>query len=354
MIPSLGIIEGYYGRMWTWEDRARVAETLGPAGYSFYHYAPKFDRRLREEWRLPHDPADVTAIKGFASVARKHGLRFGVGLSPYGLHLDFNAEAKAALKAKIKQLNAMKLDDLAILFDDMRGDVEGLAETQGDIVAFILDHSKASKFFVCPGYYSDDAILDRAFGKRPANYLKEFGKRLDPAIAVYWTGEEVVSPAYSPRHLDRVAEELGRKVALWDNYPVNDGATMSQYLHLRGFNGRGPDIAGSITHHAVNPALQPTLSLIPALTLVEAYGKGGAYAYGEATLAAAIKVAGDVLGARIHADLFPLQQIGLDRLGKRRVSLRERYAAYDHPAAREIVAWLDDEYRFDPGVVATQ
>jgi beta-N-acetylglucosaminidase len=49
MIPPLGIIEGYFGRAWSWDDRGAVIARLAPAGYCFYHYAPKIDAKLRRK-----------------------------------------------------------------------------------------------------------------------------------------------------------------------------------------------------------------------------------------------------------------------------------------------------------------
>ena len=51
---------------------------------------------------------------------------------------------------------------------------------------------------------------------------------------------------------------------------------------------------------------------------------------------------------------YVLQDVGLFRLGERRKSLRARYAAIDHRAAREVVAWLDDAYAITDEQVKTQ
>jgi hypothetical protein len=171
---------------------------------------------------------------------------------------------------------------------------------------------------------------------------------------VFWTGEEVCSREISPGHLRRVGEQLGRKPFLWDNYPVNDGQRMSRYLHLRAFTGRPAGIADHVRGHAINPALQPVLSRIPALTLVESYREGADYRYGGAFQRAAAAVLGEDLGTRVREDLLTLQDVGLDRLGEKEELLRERYASVDHPGAREIIGWLDGEYRITDEIVHTQ
>ena len=352
--PPLGIIEGYFGRSWSWDDRAAVVDQLAPAGYSFFHYAPKIDAKLRRDWSALHTSEEMDALSAFSDHCRARGMRFGVGLTPYGAHLDFSAGVKASLAQKLDALDAIGLDDLAILFDDMQGDLPDLAERQAEIIAFTLDHSKAARFFTCPSYYSDDPLLDRVFGARPDNYLETLGRLIDPAIQIYWTGEEVCSAEYSVGHLRSVAERLGRKVCLWDNYPVNDGPRMSNHLHLRSFTGRPADIGEWVSGHAINPASQPLLSCIPALTLVESYAQGSDYCYGAAFRAAAEAIVGPELAKMLQADLLTFQNGGLDQLQERRARLTERYGAIDHPAAREVCDWLCGGYAITGEMLQTQ
>jgi hypothetical protein len=328
--------------------------TLASAGYSFYHYGAKADAHLRRCWHEPHPPIEQAAITAFAHACREAHVRFGIALTPIGSTHPFDDETRAQLSARIATLDAIGLDDLVILFDDLRGDLPKLARAQADIVHFCADRTNASRIFFCPTYYSTDPVLDRVFGQRPAGYLQDLGRFLDPAVRVYWTGEEVCSREVGPSHLRRVAAEIGRPVCLWDNYPVNDGARMSRFLHLRAFTGRPPAIAAEIVAHAINPAIQAVLTCIPALTLPAAYRAGDDYAYGAAFAAAACQVMGDELAAMLGADIPALQDIGLERLGDRSRDLRQRYAAFDHPGAREIVRWLDGEDLMTDEVVRTQ
>lgn len=354
MTPELGLIEGFFGRPWSWSDRHEAMRFLAPHGFTSYLYAPKADGRLRRNWHEPYPDDALAELAGFAAACRAAGVRFGVGFTPFELHLRPHDGWQVPMRAKLAQLREAGIDDLAILFDDMRGDVPDLAERQAAIVHFAAEQSRAERLLCCPSYYSDDIILDVAFGERPAFYLEELGRLLDPSIAIMWTGEEVVSREYSPGHLARVAEALGRKPFLWDNYPVNDGPRMSQHLHLRGFTGRPAAIAGQLAGHGINLALQPVLSRIPALTLAESYATGDGYEYGAAFDRAAEVVLGPELAERVRRDLLTLQDRGLDRLAERRATLRERYAAFDHPAAREIVAWLDGRWDVTDELVQTQ
>jgi hypothetical protein len=353
--PELGIIEGFFGRPYAWDERAALAHTLGPAGYGFYLYAPKADGFLRRRWREPYPPADLEALSAFARACRAAGMRFGVGLSPYELFLGFDAPAKAALAAKLDQLASLGLDDLGVFFDDMKGDLPDLAARQAEIVQWIAERCPAARLIVCPSYYTDDPVLDRVFGQRPTGYLRDLGHALDPAIQLMWTGEEVCAREFSAGHLARVAEEMGRKPFLWDNYPVNDGPRMSRHLHLRAFTGRPAAIAPHVSAHAINTASQAILSCIPALTLAESYAQGEAYEYGAAFGRAAAAVLGPELTDAVQRNLLSLEDAGLDGLAdERKAALRERFAAFDHPAAREIVGWLDGAYAIGAEELQTQ
>jgi hypothetical protein len=341
MVPELGVIEGYFGRPWRHADRISVLSRLREFGYSFFHFAPKADAFLRRRWRELHPDAALRELAELATHCRSLGLRFGVGLSPYELYRGFGGSDKAAFVDKVRSLDAIGIDDLAILFDDTRGDVPHLAAREAEIAHCALQNTRAGRVFMCPTYYSDDRMLDTVFGQRPAGYLRDLGRRLDPRVSVYWTGEEICAREFSPGHLAAVAEALGRKPTLWDNYPVNDGPRMSRFLHLRGFTGRRPEIAEHVAAHAINPALQPHLGLVPAATLAASYREGQGYSYMRAFRDAARALAGADLAAMLEQDLHALHDRGFDQLGEDRERLRERYAAVDHPMAREVVRWLD-------------
>lgn len=352
MVPELGVIEGYFGRPWRHEDRKRVLTALQELGFSWFHYAPKADAFLRRRWREPHPDAELAELADLSAHCRSLGLRFGVGLSPYELYRDISGHTLASFTAKVRALDDIGIDDLAILFDDTPGDVPDLAARETEIVDTALATTRASRVLMCPTYYSDDRMLDVVFGARPSGYLEDLGRRLDPRVGVYWTGEEICAREFSPGHLARVADALRRRPTLWDNYPVNDGPQMSRFLHLRGVTGRPSAIGDCVAAHAINPALQAHLSLIPAATLVASYREGSDYRYMSAFRAAVRTLAGDGLAEMLEQDLHALQDRGIDRLGEDRVRLRQRYAEIAHPMAAEVVRWLDGEYTVDGWVEA--
>ncbi|WP_369411933.1 beta-N-acetylglucosaminidase domain-containing protein [Pacificimonas pallii] len=343
-------MEGYFGTPWSWGDRAHVMRTLAPYGYGSFLYAPKADAYLRRDWARDHPAEEAADIRTFAAACRDAGVRFGIGLSPFELHLDWTPKGRAQLRRQVETLSAFGLDDFAILFDDMKGDIPDLAEIQADIVSEAAKATDA-KFLTCPSYYSDDPVLDRAFGRRPDAYLETLAGLLPNCVEIFWTGPEVCSREYTLGHIARVTRQLGREPTLWDNYPVNDGPRMSAHLHLRGMTGRGA-LTGQVQRHFINPALQPHLSLLPAATLAAAYRQGADYDYLTEMRTAAQALYPGPLAEALLSDVLSLQDAGIERVN--REGLTRKYAAFDHPAAREVIAFLGGGYRMTAEEVQTQ
>jgi hyaluronoglucosaminidase len=344
-IPA-GVIEGFFGRPWGWPARFGAVEFLREYGFGFYIYAPKGDPYLRRKWRepMPADTLEHLAVLG--SRSRECGIDFGIGLTPFEIYLRYDAAARERLRAKVLELNETGADTLAILFDDMRGDVPGIAELQARVIAEICGWSSARRFMVCPTYYSYDARLTREFGAPPKAYLEDLGRLLDPRIDCFWTGEKIISNGYSAQHLIDVAADLRRKPFIWDNHIANDAKTRTNHVYL----DPGPwslavDAAAGL---AVNPMNQPHLSRIALLGYRHLLRVGP-------DLRSALsgiyrELAGPRLAELLSEDLDFLQNEGLSRLDEvTRRRLLERYeSATGNPYADEVAAFLRGEYVFDP------
>ena len=346
----VGIIEGFYGEVWHHEARIAAADWGQPLGFSFYIYAPKADPFLRKRWSESYPAQDLVRMKDLSMRVRESGQKFGIGLSPFELYLDWSGPSRDVFEQKIRELNDIGVDLLCILFDDMKGDVPGLAAMQAEIADAAAQIASADQIILCPTYYSDDPVLEKVFGRAPDDYLPELGQSLDSIIDVFWTGPKVCSPGYSVDHLADVAARLGRKPFLWDNYPVNDGARMSKHLHLRGVTGRGAEILPHISGIAANPMNEPNLSRLPLATLIASFNSGADYTAEEATSALAIRLAGAEVGGALLADLHLLHDIGREEMGDaERNRLISKYETFGHhPYAQEVVAFLRGDYVFDP------
>lgn len=342
----VGMIEGFYGRAWTWEDREDCLVFLQDHGFDFFIYAPKNDLILRENWEAEW-PEDVFHNLGaLAGSCRKRGIRFGIGLSPFEIDTAFDQHTKTSLRQKILLINQLRPDILCILFDDMKGDNPRLAETQANIFDWSMTHSTAASHIVCPSYYSFDPILEQIFGKMPDNYLKDLGAMLDPSADLFWTGPKVFTEEYTETHLLEVADLLRRKPFIWDNYPVNDAPSVAPFLRLRAFQNRPHQMRTLTAGHAINPMNQARLSQIPSLSLVKCYTEKEDYRHESAFAECARTLCGTKLGDAIIEDIALFQDKGLNHMTeKEKTDLDIKYQAMQSPYAQEILGWLRGEYK---------
>lgn len=344
-----GIIEGFFGRPWSHQHRLNYANFLARFGLDFYLYAPKSDTYLRRQWQIDWPSDQKRLLCELRSHYATHGVDFGIGLTPFEIHEWSPSQRRTYLSARLKQINALSPDTLCILFDDMRGDVPNLAAIQTDIVHQAASESTAKRIIFCPTYYTTDPILEKVFGERPADYWSYLAANIDPAIDIFWTGEQVCSEHYSEHHLDRTTQLLGRKPFLWDNYPVNDGAKKSQFIHLREVSPSHASLPGRISGIATNPMNQAALSQIPIASLSIALNRQRPLASPHSLEGLCNAVAGPEIGALLYQDVELLQDIGLQQLtSEQRFALGSHYANLDHPMAVEIMDWLAGGYTFDP------
>jgi hypothetical protein len=352
-IPYLGVIEGFFGRTWTFQERLDYAEFLRANDYHFFIYAPKADKYLRKSWQQEWPDDTASQLQNLIHYYQQAGLDFGIGLSPFEIYKNYDTEARHYLLNKVERLNRLGVDILCLLFDDMRGDLPDLALTQVRICEDVLPHTRAKRLIMCPTYYTFDKVLERLFGKMPQNYFQDLGDNLPAGIDIFWTGPTVCSQEYPESHMREAIEALGRKPFLWDNYPVNDGADISQFLFLKSFENRPASLAELTTGHAVNPMNQPWLSRIPLYSLPRSYAYSADYDPEDVLHEALSQLCGQGLAKQIISDIDILQAHGLDKMKPElRQRLVRQYSRFDNPVdsqyAKEIIAWLNNEYAFDP------
>lgn len=343
------VIEGFYGRQWSWQARSDYAAFLSAQGFDAYIYAPKADAYLRGQWQQPWPTQLHGQLKELSDVYHQAGLRFGVGLSPQGLFEDYSPASREALRQKVEAINEVGADLLCILFDDMPGDFPQLAARQLQIVEDVMAVSAARQHIVCPTYYSFDPVLEQVFGPMPGNYLVDLGRGLAPEVDIFWTGNKVISDSYSKADIDRASSALGRTPVLWDNYPVNDGRLTSSHLHLRPYSGRPGGLRNWAKGHCVNPMNQPGLSRLPLMSLGELYGEQVVFDPVQSRRRALGTLGSPGLADALLADGDFFQDRGLSGLTRsQRDEYIARYRLFDHPLACEVVDWLEGGYEFDP------
>ena len=114
-----GYLEGYYGRLMSWNDRSKLLESLSTLGMDFYIYGPKEDPYHRVKWSEPYPVEILNHFKAFHKKALKEGIRLYFSLSP-GMNYGKNVKNdERDLLAKFEQFIEIGFKDFAIFFDDL-------------------------------------------------------------------------------------------------------------------------------------------------------------------------------------------------------------------------------------------
>ncbi len=195
-------------------------------------------RRLPGESICYSDPGDRKALK-----AKLEAL-YGLGTRAFSIPLDdisytrWNCEADRAAYGEPGRAAAARAQA------DLLNDVQR---------TFIATHEGARPLQTVPTEYGD--LTDTA-------YKQTLRAALDPAVVVMWTGTDVVPPKITNDEADRVSALFGRKVFVWDNYPVNDFGNTSGRLLLAPYDKREAGLSAHLTGIVANPMNQPYASKV--------------------------------------------------------------------------------------------
>ena len=236
-----GYIEGYYGQLLDWQERAGLIDHLGYLDFDSYLYAPKEDIYHRWQWRTPYPPEFLAHFREFAKHAKSAGIYLMAGIAP-GLDFDFTHpdNDKNALVAKAEQLVQAGADAIVLMFDDISDDISMLAEaglSEGEchasLATEVQTHIGCSVMLV-PRLYSDEISGDHAA------YADALNRTLDPDITVMICGETIVGKEVN---LQGKAGILGNSLShprlIWDNLYCNDYCP--RRLFLGPYQGRNSE-----------------------------------------------------------------------------------------------------------------
>ena len=286
-----GIVEGFFGPLWSMAHRRRLFAFGAARGMNTYLYAPKDDPYHRKRWRLPYPAAHWRDMARLIRAAQKHRIDFIYGFHP-GEGLCFSdPKSVQVLLRKARRFYDAGVHTFAVLFDDIpsrlthardrRSFKNSLACAEATWIAEIEARQPSSwknvEWWICPSYYSEDALLERVFGRFEPFFLETLAEHLPVSTACFWTGDRVVSRAITSRHAQKIVRRIGgRPLLLWDNYPVND-LSMAGELHIGPLQGRDPKLPDVVYGYLNNPLLQEELSFLPLATCFDYAAAPGAY-----------------------------------------------------------------------------
>lgn len=278
--PERGIIEGFYGKPWTHQDRLDILRFEGYQAMNVYYYAPKDDPYHRELWREAYPPEAMKRLGELTDAARQNFVNFCFAISP-GLTMTYSSDADfKALTDKLESVGKLGVSCFGLFLDDVPQDLQHpedktkfrtLGQAHIDLINKLDDYLKSrspeNHLVVTPTTYTNE------WGSR--DYIKELGAGVNPDVPIVWTGPKVASPTISVDAAREWGAYLHRKPLVWDNFPVNDGTPWTRYLGP--MRGRDPNLPSAIQGLFSNPMNQAYASMIPLATVADYLWNSHAY-----------------------------------------------------------------------------
>ena len=251
--PLVGYLEGFYGRLLGWPERAALLDALAANAMNAWWHAPKEDLAHRTRWREPHDAAWRAGFTAFCEAAAARGVSVIAGLAP-GIdfawrHVDGGSDLDALVVKTHGYLDAGAALP-ALLLDDLDDDFAARAApgaSEGATharLANALGERLERALVVVPRIYANELHAGAP------GYLADFSATLDPAHAISLCGADVVSRTVTPEDCRHHLAHPGHRVVVWDNLYANDYCP--RRLFVGPWTGRG-----TLDDVLVNPTGMP-------------------------------------------------------------------------------------------------
>ena len=302
-----GIIEGFYGKPWSRQQRLDMVRFLGSHRMNTFAYSPKDDEFCRRRWYEPYPATELATLAELVQESTSCAVDVAYGLSP-GLSIRYSDPSDVErLVAKYRQVAELGVGHFQLLLDDIPTTLQHAADramfpdlasahvTLIDRVRRGLDElDPRLRLAVCPTEYH---------GRGDEPYLTALGARTDPRIDLLWTGRAICSTELDLADAATFVRTTSRPVLYWDNYPVNDVA-MTAELHLGAYRGRDPHLYRFSRGVIANPMELPESSKIALATIADYLWDPVGYDPERSWMNAITAVAGprDAAAVRLFAD----------------------------------------------------
>ncbi|XP_074948485.1 protein O-GlcNAcase-like isoform X3 [Phalacrocorax aristotelis] len=266
-----GVVEGFYGRPWSMEQRKLLFQWLKRWGLNCYMYAPKDELKHRLLWREPYTEHEAACMRSLIEAAQDQGVEFVFAISAGQDMVFSSAGDRLLLQQKLRQVAAMGCHSFALLFDDIdpcmcqadRDVFPSLAQAQASVANEVYQElGQPSVFLFCPTEYCSSLCSP---SPSQSCYLLTLGQELLPGIGVIWTGPKVVSQELSATLLEEVEGVLQRRPIIWDNLYANDYDCRRVFLGP--YTGRAPGLMPRLRGLLLNPNCELQANFIPIHTL---------------------------------------------------------------------------------------
>jgi hypothetical protein len=281
MNKHFGYLEGFYGRLLSWQERHFLLSSLRKGGLNTYLYAPKEDTLHRQQWRTPY-PADwMRQFSEFVQAGHRKKIAVVPGLAP-GLSFDFDSAADyRRLLQKFQRFADNGVGTVALLMDDIplqssqqtpqavtsQGAAQG--RLAGRLRADLQKRFAGLSLWFCPTVYSDQ-MAEAGHTLSTSPYLRDLRENLPAGIPLLWTGPGIISAELSARSLAAICRMFDDNVIIWDNLYANDYCPSK--LFIGPYTGRSTAILKTTAGVLLNPTGLPLTDAF-LLTLLAGFTK---------------------------------------------------------------------------------
>ncbi|MFC3808366.1 beta-N-acetylglucosaminidase domain-containing protein [Terrabacter sp. MAHUQ-38] len=282
---------------WTTADRLEQVEVLARNKMNRFFYGPAIDPRTgglpgQGSWRTEYSTQELNDFAAIVAKAKRLHVDFIYRISPaapldqaYGI-CHSSADDRAKLLARLDTLRSKGVRHFVVAWDDIAAgeqftcpadtsaygtpgpngtkvvDKAAWARAQAAVTNYVqtqfIAKNALPQLFTVPTEYAGGAA---------SSYRAVFDQSLSPAVGIYWTGPEVISPTIGVADLTAASQTFPRHtLAIWDNYPVND--QVWDRLHLGPVQGRDAGL-GRAPGILFNEMTQQGPSQLPLLTAAD-------------------------------------------------------------------------------------
>lgn len=243
-----GVVEGFYGKPWSFEDRVSQLKFYGFNKMNTYIYGPKDDPyHSCPNWRKPYPQKEAERMAELVKLAKSNKVDFVWAIHP-GQDIKWNDEDRKLLLDKFESMYNLGVRSFAVFFDDISGEGTNAAK-QAELLNYIDDNfvkvkKDVTPLVMCPTEYN------KSWSNVAGGYLKTLGDKLNPSIQVMWTGDKVVADIHSDG-MAWINGLIKRPAYIWWNFPVTD--YVRDHLLMGPVYGNDTNIADMMSGFVSNP-----------------------------------------------------------------------------------------------------
>lgn len=272
-----GIIEGYYGSPWSFEEREDMVRFMVSNRLNSYIYGPKSDLYHRDKWCDSYPKDFFLEIKKLYDTLSKNDIEFYYTLSPGHIKegeyaFDYTSEGDfTKLFRKIDDFIEIGVKNFGLLMDDIdyqmadsqkeRFPRPGLAHAYicNELNRYLKTKIEDYKMVMCPTEYHH-------IGE--SEYRNDLKENLDDNIIVFFTGDNVCAEVITKNDMVETKLAYEKELFIWDNFPVSD-FTYGVREFIAPIQNRYNKIHDYASGYFINPSIHYHISKIGMQTMAE-------------------------------------------------------------------------------------